>query len=138
MLSAKRLTQTMVLALTSVLFWSQPGWAQEQEREPFSETRFQELQGEDALILVDVYADWCPTCAAQQEVLASFRKEHPDVPLHVLRVDFDKQKEWVRHFGAPRQSTFILYRGEERVWFAVAETRQEEVFKHILAAAGQE
>lgn len=102
----------------------------------FTEERFDELQERDALILVDVYADWCPTCKSQQEVLADFREEHPDVPLHVLKVDFDEQKEWVRHFEAPRQSTLILFRGEERLWFRVAENRRDVIFRRILSAAG--
>lgn len=102
----------------------------------FTKERFDELQERDALILVDVYADWCPTCKSQQEVLADFRQEHPDVGLHVLKVDFDEQKEWVRHFEAPRQSTLILFRGEERLWFGVAENRRDVIFQRILAAAG--
>jgi len=105
-----------------------------QEKEAFSEERFKALQAEDALILIDVYADWCPTCAAQQEVLASFQEKHPDVALNILTVDFDEQKEWVRHFKAPRQGTFALYRGEEQIWFAVAETREAEIFAKLLAA----
>jgi len=105
-----------------------------QEKEAFSEERFKALQAEDALILIDVYADWCPTCAAQQEVLASFQEKHPDVALNILTVDFDEQKEWVKHFKAPRQGTFALYRGEEQIWFAVAETREAEIFAKLLAA----
>ena len=109
-----------------------------QGKENFTEARFKELQAENALILVDVWADWCPTCAAQQEVLSEFRAQHPDIPLHTLTVNFDKQKKWVKHFDAPRQSTFILYKGEEKVWFAVAETRKDEIFGKLLAASNQE
>jgi len=104
----------------------------------FTPDRFAELQAENALILVDVFADWCPTCAVQQEVLAAFREEHPDVPMHTLTVNFDTQKEWVRHFNAPRQSTLILFRGEEQVWFSVAETRADRIVDQILAAASRE
>lgn len=101
----------------------------------FTEERFEALQERGALILVDVHADWCPTCKSQQKVLDAFRAEHPDVPLHVLKVDFDEQKKWVRHFEAPRQSTLILYRGEEQVWFGVAENRRDVIFRRILSAA---
>lgn len=92
------------------------------EGERFTEARFRTLQEEGALVLVDVSADWCPTCAKQAKLIQRYRDSRPEVPLQVLRVDFDEQKEWVKHFGAPRQSTLILYRGSERVWFSVAET----------------
>ena len=104
-------------------------------KENFTEARFKELQKKGALVLVDVWASWCPTCAKQQEVLAAFRKSHPDIPLHTLTVDFDAQKEWVSFFKAPRQSTLILFKGTERVWFAVAETRTAAITEQLLLAA---
>lgn len=103
--------------------------------EPFSQARFESLQKEGMLVLIDVAADWCPTCTEQAKVVERYRKERPDVPLHVLRVDFDGQKEWVRHFRAPRQSTLILYRGGEQVWFSVAETDPAAIHAAIDAAA---
>lgn len=109
-----------------------------QEKEAFTEARFAELQEQGALILVDIFADWCPTCAQQQIVLNEFREDHPDLPLHTLTVDFDRQKEWVTHFGAPRQSTLIVFRGDERVWFSVAETREDVIVEQLLAAADPE
>lgn len=133
MMTARKAVAALALALPGLLLPFHQASAQ--EKESFSEARFEALQAEGALVLVDVFADWCPTCAAQQEILATFREEHPDVPLHVLTVDFDKQKKWVKHFKAPRQSTFVLFKGGEQVWFAVTETRQEEVFKQILLAA---
>jgi len=134
----KPLVRRSVLVLTALVagvLSAAPAAAQAEE--PFTQARFEALQAQGALVLIDVFADWCPTCAAQQEVLAEFRAQHPEIPLHTLTVDFDKQKDWVRHFEAPRQSTFALYKGEERVWFAVAETRKEEIFAKILAAAAQ-
>lgn len=107
------------------------------ETEPFSEPRFQALQAENALILVDVHADWCPTCARQQKILDDYEAARPAVSLHRLIVDFDDQKEWVKHFRAPRQSTLLLYRGGEQVWFSVAETRAEAVFQALDGAAGE-
>ena len=108
--------------------------AQEPEKEPFTEARFEELQDQGAYVLLDVFADWCPTCAAQQKVLAAFQEEHPDAPLHMLSIDFDDRKDLVRHFEAPRQSTLILYHGTERVWFSVAETRRDVIFDALAAA----
>ncbi|HMM70676.1 MAG TPA: thioredoxin family protein [Rhodocyclaceae bacterium] len=104
---------------------------------PFTQADFEALQAENALILVDVAADWCPTCRKQKQVIDAFRTQHPQVDLHVLTVDFDTQKEWVKHFKAPRQSTLVVYKGRTQHWFAVAETRQEVIFEALLKAAGQ-
>ena len=103
--------------------------------DPFTVERFEALQAEDALILVDVHAKWCPTCAQQTKILEEYRAQRPDVELYWLKVDFDNQKKWVKHFRAPRQSTLLLYRGEEKLWFSVAETRAEKVFEALDAAA---
>jgi len=105
--------------------------------EPFEIQRFRALQEADALVLIDIAASWCPTCARQKTLVARYRAEHPEVPLHVLRVDYDDQKEWVQHFKAPRQSTLILYKGNEQVWFAVAETRESVLFRAFDEAAGR-
>ena len=102
-----------------------------ENKEPFSEQRFNTLKESGAVVLVDVFAEWCPTCAKQQEVVKKYRAENPDKDFHVLIVDFDKDKEWVRHFKAPRQSTLVLFAGEEQVWFSVAETRLDVIGKQL-------
>ncbi|MGE0337568.1 MAG: thioredoxin domain-containing protein [Gammaproteobacteria bacterium] len=103
--------------------------------EPFTQARFEALQGANALILVDVHANWCPTCKKQGAALDAYEAAHPDVTLHRLVVDFDTQKDWVKHFKAPRQSTLILYRGTAQRWFSVAETRPAALAEAIDAAA---
>jgi thioredoxin 1 len=108
-----------------------------QEKEDFTDARFAELQARDALILVDIWADWCPTCAEQQRVLKAFQEENPDAEFHILQVNFDTQKPVVTRFAAPRQSTLILYRGEERLWFSVAETRRDAIFTRLSDALAE-
>lgn len=103
--------------------------------EPFDPARFAALQEQGVLILVDVHADWCPTCAKQQAALDAWELANPGITLHRLLVDFDSQKNWVTHFKAPRQSTLILFKGREQRWFSVAETRPEAIDAAIRAAA---
>jgi thioredoxin 1 len=104
------------------------------EKEPFTMERFEALQAQGEIILVDIYADWCPTCARQQQVLADFIAEHPAVAFHILEVNWDDDKEWVRHFRAPSQSTLLLFVGEDQYWFSVAETRPEQIATQINRA----
>lgn len=105
------------------------------DKEDFSQQRFEQLQEEGALILVDVFASWCSTCARQQEILANYLEKHPEVDLHILEVDYDKDRATVRELRAPRQSTLLLFKGEEQHWFSVAETREEVIFREINRAA---
>jgi thioredoxin 1 len=104
--------------------------------EAFTKERFDALQAAGALVLVDVHADWCPTCAKQQKVLDAYEAARPAAELYRLLVDFDDQKQWVKHFRAPRQSTLILFRGSKQLWFGVAETRENMLFEMIDEAAG--
>ncbi len=96
-------------------------------REEFDKERFDALTRDNALILVDIFANWCPTCARQREILDRYQQQNPDAPLHILTVNYNTQREWVRHFGATRQSTFLLYRGTERIWMSVAETSEDRI-----------
>ncbi|MFU8831145.1 MAG: thioredoxin family protein [Wenzhouxiangella sp.] len=105
------------------------------DKEDFTQERFDELQDQGALILVDVFATWCPTCARQQTILADYVEQHPDVDLHVLTVDYDRDRATVRQLRAPRQSTLLLFKGDQQFWFSVAETREEVIFGEINRAA---
>lgn len=104
-------------------------------REPFDNGRFTQLQDSNAVVLVHIEAEWCSICAIQKRVLNMFKRDHPDVPVHILTVDFDTEKDRVKQFRAPRQSTFALYRGHNQVWFSVAEVRPDIIYGKILNAS---
>lgn len=95
---------------------------------PFDEKTFSDLQEKNAFVLIDVKAKWCPTCKKQGQILEEYQAQRPNVDLHILLVDFDTQKEWVKKLRAPRQSTLILFSGKEKIWFSVAEKRKEKIF----------
>ena len=101
--------------------------AQAFDKEPYTQERFDELTAAGEVVLIDVYATWCPTCAKQQEAIAAYVEANPDNKFTVLVVDFDDNKDLVRQFRAPRQSTLLLYKGSEQFWFSVAESRPEVI-----------
>lgn len=119
-----RLLQVFCIALCSQLI---AGCGAPSPFEPFTEQRYNALQASGQPLLIDVHATWCPTCKKQGEILSAFLAENPQCKLSVLSVDFDEQKPWVAHFEAPRQSTLVLFRGQEKRWFSVAETRAEVI-----------
>ncbi|MGL4826568.1 MAG: thioredoxin family protein [Vibrionaceae bacterium] len=93
----------------------------------FTQLLWQEAQRQDQLTLVMVHANWCPTCKAQHRIINAYFTDNPDSPIKQLIVNFDTQKRWVTYFKAPRQSTLLLYKGNEQIWFSVAETRSERI-----------
>lgn len=103
-------------------------------KQPFTQALFEQLQQDNKVVLVDIFADWCSTCAKQEKVIQSYIKKHPDRELHILQVDFDNQKEIVKQFRAPRQSTMLLYKGDEQFWYAVAETREDVITAELEKA----
>ena len=110
--------------------------AMSREAERFTPQRFAALQAQDALILVEIHATWCVTCRRQREIVRRYREAYPGVDLVLLSIDFDTQKAAVEALGARYQSTLVLYRGGERAWYSVAETREEVIFAALNQAAG--
>lgn len=109
--------------------------AMSQEAEQFTPQRFAALQAQDALVLVEIHATWCVTCRRQREIVRRYRDAYPGVDLVLLSIDFDTQKPAVESFGAQYQSTLVLFRGRERAWYSVGETREEVIFAALNQAA---
>ena len=101
---------------------------------PFTKAKFDELQSQGKVVLVDVHAKWCSTCKKQQKALKTYFENNPERELHVFKVDFDDQKDIVTMFRAPRQSTFVLFKGTEQLWFSVAETRYDVIEENLEKA----
>jgi len=95
----------------------------------FSEASFEQLKHENAEILIDIHATWCPTCRKQGNVIKEYFKQNPESNLTVLKVDYDDQKKWVKYFKAFRQSTLIRYQGGTEVERVIAETNKKKLFK---------
>lgn len=94
---------------------------------PFTTEAFKAAQAANEPILVDVWASWCPTCKRQGAVLDALLKQEKFSDLVVFRVDYDKQKDIVREFRAPRQSTLIVFKGKTETGRAIAITAENEI-----------
>lgn len=77
----------------------------------YSEQRFSQAQEAGKTIIVDVWADWCPTCKAQQPTLRELAGEERLRDVVFIRVDFDKDKDFLREHRIPRQSTILVFDG---------------------------
>ena len=95
--------------------------------EPFDGRAFETAQAAGKLVLVEVHADWCPTCAKQKPVIAELLSR-PDLKRYqVFTIDFDSQKELLKPFGVQRQSTLIVYKGRQEVGRSTGETDKQKI-----------
>lgn len=89
---------------------------------PFTEAAFSAAEVQGRPILVDIFATWCPVCAAQTPVIERLAADPAFKGMTILRVNFDTQKPVVRAFGARMQSTLIAFHGRDRVATLVGQT----------------
>ncbi|GAB4303340.1 MAG: hypothetical protein Kow0058_17390 [Roseovarius sp.] len=95
---------------------------------------------EGRTVLVDYYADWCSTCAAQERVIAALRAENPayDENIVFVRVDWDVYADApvTTSRNIPRRSTLIVLKGGQELGRVVAGTSRAAI-KALLDGALQ-
>ena len=102
-----------------------PSWAN--SAVPFSADAFKAAQAAGSPILVEIHADWCPTCKAQRPILDRLTAEPKFKGLKIFRVDFDAQKPVVKEFGAQMQSTLIVFKGTAEQGRSVGDTKEASI-----------
>ncbi len=105
-----------------------------QAAKPFDQAAFDTAQAAGKSILVEVHADWCPTCRAQDPVISEVLRDPKNAGFVVLRVDFDKQKDAVKRFHAEYQSTLIVFKGKKEVSRSTGETRKDAIAAQLAKA----
>nr|WP_298929326.1 thioredoxin family protein [uncultured Erythrobacter sp.] len=95
---------------------------------------FMMAQKKGKTIVVDVYADWCPTCRAQAPILDEMRKEKQSGSTLFVKVNFDDEKAFLREHRIPRQSTVLVFKGETEVARSIAETNRTRLRAKVLGA----
>jgi len=78
---------------------------------PFSVAAFKAAQKAGKPILVDVHADWCPTCRRQAPTIIEISQDPAYSQLIIFKIDFDKQVKEREALNVRKQSTLIVYKG---------------------------
>ncbi len=97
------------------------------QTKPFDAASFKAAQSAGEPLLVDVFAPWCPTCKAQQQVLDQLKDKPEFAKLTIFKVDFDNQPDVVRDFGARSQSTLIAYKGTTETGRSAGDTNPASI-----------
>lgn len=126
-----RILKLILLALAAAFAFTPaqaaPKWSQYQAES------FARAQVEGKIIVVDVHASWCPTCRAQAPILDKLRSEKRLKNALFVKVDFDKEKAFLRTHRIPRQSTILVFKGRKETARSIAETRPAQLRSAVLA-----
>jgi len=83
--------------------------------QPFTPSAFEAAKQAGGPVVIDVYAPWCPVCAAQEPTLNALEADPAYKNVTLLRVDFDRQKTVLRDLNVQQHSTVIAYHGGHEV-----------------------
>jgi len=100
----------------------------------YDEAEFMMAQEKGKTIVVDIYADWCPTCRAQAPILDELRQERASGEVLFVKVNFDEEKAFLRAHRVPRQSTVLVFDGTTEVARSIAETNRARLRSVVLGA----
>lgn len=73
-------------------------------------------------MLLDVRADWCPTCRAQKPLIEAAMRQSAYRDVTTLTIDFDHAGELLRRYKVVMQSTLIAFKGGREVGRTVGDT----------------
>ncbi|MDO5054676.1 thioredoxin family protein [Pasteurella oralis] len=118
-----------IFTLLATLFVSMQTFAV--EFKPFEQAAFESALQMNKPVLIDVYADWCPTCKRQLKVLEPMLQEEQFNDYTVFKVDYDEQKDALKNFQVTRQSTLILFNEGKELRRSIAETNETRLRQFI-------
>jgi len=107
---------------------SSAGW------QTYNAADFTMAQNKGKTIVVDIYADWCPTCRAQAPILEELRQQEQSGDVLFVKVNFDENRAFLRQHRVPRQSTVLVFKGTREVARSIAETNRTRLRGVILDA----
>ena len=97
------------------------------ETRPFDQATFDALRAANKPVLIDVYADWCPTCKQQAPLIAALLGSPEFKDYTVLKVNFDTQKDVRKTLRVTYQSTLIVFRGKQEVARSTGDTNKDSI-----------
>ncbi|MDZ4737992.1 MAG: thioredoxin family protein [Rhodospirillaceae bacterium] len=103
----------------------------------YSPEAFSQAQQSGDAILVDVHATWCPTCRIQAPILDELRNESAMSGVTFIKVDFDRETEFLEANRIPRQSTILIWQGEREIARSIAETDRDRLREFVFKAIAE-
>ncbi len=95
---------------------------------------FPKLLATGGPVIVHVHAEWCAVCKAQMPIINQTLAAPAYANVKTVRVNFDKDKQFLADYKVVRQSTILVFKGGKEIARLSYETDAERI-RNTLAAA---
>ncbi|PPC94669.1 MAG: thiol reductase thioredoxin [Methylotenera sp.] len=102
------------------------------EQLPYTQATFDALAKDGKPVLVEIHADWCPTCRTQGPIVKDLLTEKELAGITTLRVNFDNQKSVLKTYKVRQQSTLIGFKAGKEVGRSIGDTDKKSIRKLML------
>lgn len=89
-----------------------------------------ELQHDNGVVLVEMYASWCPHCQKMMPIVADVKAMMEGL-VNVYQFDIDQFKTLADELNVQSIPTFIIYKAGEEMWRQSGEMPGEELVKAL-------
>ncbi len=103
---------------------------------PYEAASFEKAIAEGKTVVVHVHADWCPVCKRQQTALEPLAAGALGEKAEFVRVDFDKDTQFLTANKIPTQSVILVFKGGAEVERIIGTTNAGEIESTLSAAIG--